>query len=520
MRDQRRNLHSATPALIAAGIGASGWTIANGQTQFDEAELIPTPDSVSGVAIADMDGDGWRDLISCEGLESVRIFANQHNGQFTLIGSHFEAGARLSGLRTADIDRSGSPDLIWSSTFRGTYSLQVYFNAGDGHAARLERIPLGREPAAVAVGDFTPGGILEIAAIDGFDPVEPSHVHVFRMRGGAFVETQTFLLDNNHGRDLVAGDIDGDGDTDLVALSIESYYDTYYGIKGEAAQADVLLNDGLGTFSIADPIPLPFETGFYGALPANLHEGDFDGDGDIDLAVFSPNFVAQRPNLVEIIESRNSGSQWIPRNSYAVGGEFYAYARSAVADFDTDGDLDILVTQDNANQWVLVNDGSLAFHQEELSVRSGNEAIPAVGDLDNDGQTDVATCDRFGIAVLLNATPYGGPLLAHTPLNRGVEATLAVADAQPGERVDFLYTTHGAGNSLGVRQLGGITLDLNDPIQILGTARADSNGVAQFRFTVPPRAPLTEVVLQAVIRRGPGGADSVKTPFRTARITD
>jgi len=37
---------------------------------------------------------------------------------------------------------------------------------------------------------------------------------------------------------------------------------------------------------------------------------------------------------------------------------------------------------------------------------------------------------------------------------------------------------------------------------------------------MPPRAPLTEVVLQAVIRRGPGGADSVKTPFRTARITD
>ena len=94
-----------------------------------------------------------------------------------------------------------------------------------------------------------------------------------------------------------------------------------------------------------------------------------------------------------------------------------------------------------------------------------------------------------------------------------------VQGAQPGERASFALTTRGLGAGLCPPALGGLCLDLLPPVTLLGSATADASGVAALQLTVPPGAPLVAVHLQAAVRRGAGGADSVKSNPVSVQVT-
>jgi hypothetical protein len=103
-------------------------------------------------------------------------------------------------------------------------------------------------------------------------------------------------------------------------------------------------------------------------------------------------------------------------------------------------------------------------------------------------------------------------------LVRGSQADVEVFGAQPGERVYFLYTLAGMGIGPCPPQLGGLCLDLLDPVRILGSSLAGGGGTAIFAAQIPPHAPLVDLYVQAVVRRGQGGVDSEKTDVVKASI--
>ncbi|NOG55422.1 MAG: hypothetical protein HND57_14060 [Planctomycetes bacterium] len=126
--------------------------------------------------------------------------------------------------------------------------------------------------------------------------------------------------------------------------------------------------------------------------------------------------------------------------------------------------------------------------------------------------------DRLIVLTPVDARPY--PILGQTGLRRGQETEFVTSGAEPGEEVYFIYSTAGLGEGPCPRQLGGLCLDLLKPV-LLGTAVGDANGIARLAVTVPSRAPLGQMVhTQSVIRRGPSGADSVKSEPFYATITD
>ncbi len=114
--------------------------------------------------------------------------------------------------------------------------------------------------------------------------------------------------------------------------------------------------------------------------------------------------------------------------------------------------------------------------------------------------------------------PIDGILLAVGELHRGRTATLMTTRANPGEQVHFLYSLRGIGNGPCPPQLGGLCIDLMNPVTDLGSAFADFNGTARLDRLIPSNAPLREVYFQSVIRRGNDGSQSVKSNPVTATI--
>ncbi len=96
-------------------------------------------------------------------------------------------------------------------------------------------------------------------------------------------------------------------------------------------------------------------------------------------------------------------------------------------------------------------------------------------------------------------------------LNRGTMAEVDAYGFDAGERVYLLRGLGGFGSGPCPPELGGLCLDLLDPIVIQKSALADSFGHVDFEDYIPASVPLIELYFQAVAARGLGGVDSVKS---------
>lgn len=508
----------AMPILLLTGFGVSSAPTAFAQIEFGVPDRHQLAVGAGSAAITDIDGDSWRDVVICERMESIIVFRNQGDGTLERLYSLYEPARAYNSIQAADLDRDGDPDLAWLSSHGIVHSLRVWYNRGDGLGGRFAEVSLSRPGAGLVVADVSGDGLSDLIVTDARGG--GSMARVFRNEGTSFVPGPSAALPFINNLSPVAGDLDGDGDTDLAVLSLDDEHDYMYGWKLDQSQVWILFNDGTGTFPEGRPVPLPFGGGSWGEdlFPHSLRLGDLDGDGDLDMAVAATaRDYGGLPLSVVLLENLGDGRQFSRRLSMTMG-ESLVETHVLLNDMDTDGDLDLAMSA-WPGIWVAENSGSFAFREpHRLPDRFPNGRSVLAADLGSDGQSDLVVAGSYEFVVARNMSPYTGPVLDHSVLKRGRPATMTVTDAQPGERVYFLYSREGAGNSVGIRQLGGITLDLVDPIQLIGSAVADANGVAELTITIPPNAPLTTVVMQAVIRRGPGGDDSVKTPFRTARI--
>jgi hypothetical protein len=179
-------------------------------------------------------------------------------------------------------------------------------------------------------------------------------------------------------------DMTGDGSPDVVAL---------------LAQGDERIvlfeNDGKGNFSGRQRILARFPP-VYGSMYFSMH--DFNGDGSMDiLYVNGDNFdysrVLKPYHGIRILEN-DGKNNFHERFFFPV----YGAARAEVADFDKDGDLDILITSNFADVKrhpergivFLENTGRYEFRPYAFTIASGNQwNLMATADLNKDGWLDV-----------------------------------------------------------------------------------------------------------------------------------
>jgi len=173
-------------------------------------------------------------------------------------------------------------------------------------------------------------------------------------------------------------DINQDGKLDLIAT----------GSKGtNTSFVNVMVGNGNGTF------PIQVESDFSGVIPPTAVLGDFNGDGNLDIAYVTGTSVQV------LLGSSNGTFQLGPSTSF---GAYVGRDAVAVADFNHDGLLDLVVTAFDPTSstgfnfaGVLLGNGDGSFRPVNPIAGSGTSFVGAltavVGDFNGDGNLDVAT---------------------------------------------------------------------------------------------------------------------------------
>lgn len=108
--------------------------------------------------------------------------------------------------------------------------------------------------------------------------------------------------------------------------------------------------------------------------------------------------------------------------------------------------------------------------------------------------------------------------IAVDALVQGQTSEIRAEGATPGTRVFFAGTQRGIGAGPCSSSIGGLCLDLANPVILIGSATVASDGTASLQVRVPGPAPLVTIHVQAVNRVGVGGEASLKSNLISTTI--
>ena len=299
-------------------------------TVRDSGAYTASADSSRGLDIADLNGDGFLDIVEANRFQQDRVLWGSEDGSFVDMTEFVwspEPGTRSRDIEIGDVDDDGDLDVNITRTANNPD--RFYFNDGLGNLDQFieyDYLPLKADTFDAELDDLDGDGDLDLVTVilggSEFDPCEPtlrrnkgggrfediswSHYEGPPIRGldceladfdadgdldlfiATFPGDQDRILINHGGHRFVeegearlpathfsagsttTGDVDGDGDIDIVVASAT-----------DDPLLRCLLNDGDGYFAEADPGPFPLLEG----RPKDVVLADVDNDGDLDLTV-------------------------------------------------------------------------------------------------------------------------------------------------------------------------------------------------------------------------------------------
>ncbi len=273
----------------------------------------------------------------------------------------FKPGEEIAVTLTDGIQSSGGISLatpyIWEFMADVGGSGEGYF--------RGESVNFGTGKdytSTLALGDVDGDGDIDIVA-DNDQGALSQNVVFFNDGQGIFTASPYISNKTYNTEKLTLADIDNDGDLDSIEANQQ-----YPGVDNLT-----YINDGLGNFTVGSSL---------GLSASSLAAGDLDGDGDIDMA------FGKGATYNEIYFNDGSGNFSAP--SYFGPGTDNAN-HLVLADVNGDGDLDIIVGNENQQNTIYLNDGTGAISNSK-NFGTGNDRTKyiAVGDLDLDGDLDIA----------------------------------------------------------------------------------------------------------------------------------
>ena len=305
------------PDLVSIGdftLGDLRVSLGHGDGTFAAASTVPGSAQTQGIDVGDLNGDGHADVIAMS-VYDAKIFAGDGNGNFSRIGTYsLTLGGQVQPL-IVDLDGDGDNDVVAPSFT----SIQALVNNGDGTFTKKSTWVLGASVlSGIAVADLDADAKADLFAVDGLSGT------TFALKGngnGTFTLKSSMYASAFIPEDVAAIDLNGDGYDDAATIGSFSF------------SLATGLTDGNGAFT--SPIPATFQFG--GPGPTSAAVADFNADGKDDLVVSS----LANPLAGTLTVLAGDGTPGMrAAGSYASA----AFPQNPVlADYDGDGDIDIAV---------------------------------------------------------------------------------------------------------------------------------------------------------------------------------
>jgi hypothetical protein len=347
--------------------------IAEGFSPAPAVQRLAVGKMPGAVAIADLNGDGFADIIVANGGDgTLTVLLGNGKGGFTSApGSPFAAGENPADLAVADFDGDGHPDV--AITNHSMHYITVLFGDGSGRLGRRTTVPVRSRPHphGIAAGDWNGDGKIGLA-IDSF---AEDKLEILINDGKGNLHSDTMIATGRHPYErLRSADLDHDGRADLFVADFEG------------SDLTILLNQGAGRWKA---VPRP-------AVPPNpfaIAACDVNGDGHLDLvtAHYSGHIADRSRDGISVLLGDGKGN-FHP----APGSPFHSGAAPVAivcADFNGDG-FDDVATANTGSDSVTILPGGRQHMGTPQDVAVGSQpGFVAAGSLHGGKKKDLVVAE-------------------------------------------------------------------------------------------------------------------------------